>query len=56
MTDNPMIKVLERISQMAQLHGTVYCKITWDPDKEEFNFAFLLKEYVEVHYRGKAHD
>lgn len=56
MTKNPLIKVMERLTQMAQMHGTAYCKITWDADKEVFNFTPLLKEHVEVHYGEKKHD
>lgn len=56
MTDNPLVKVLERMTGMARLHGKAFCKITWDPIKEEYNFSVILPEHIIVTYEGKAHD
>jgi hypothetical protein len=56
MTENPLAKVIDRLMRMAEMHGTVYCRITWNPDGDEFFFTPLLKEFVEVNFEGKKHD
>lgn len=56
MTDNPLLKVIERMAGMARLHGTAFCRVTWDADNEVYNFNIILPEHVTVHYDEKEHD
>lgn len=56
MTENPVLKVLARLTRMAEMHGEAYCRVTWDPENEIFNFTPLLKEHVDVHYGARKHD
>lgn len=56
MTENPLVKALDRLTRIALAHGTAYCRVTWDADKQVFNFTSLLPEHVTVHYGEKKHD
>lgn len=57
MTDiNPLFKIIERVTNMARLHGTAFCRVTWDAEKEIFNFSPILPEHVIVTYDEVKHD
>lgn len=55
MTENPLIKAIERLTRLAERDGTAFCKVTWDKDRETFNFTAIPKDFVEVSYE-KSHD
>lgn len=50
MADDRIIRVLERMINMAQMHGTSFCKVVYNPQRDEFLFNVILPEHIIVKY------
>jgi len=48
--DERIIRVLERMLNTAQMHGTSFCKVAYDPQTDEFLFNVILPEHIIVKY------